>query len=313
MESLPNTPHISPEKQKMTDQDLQDLEDFQYLLSIMEKQGNVWGTIQQIDIDDAILRKDRLSSFVEGKTPEGSVTVLFDDIIFDFDGVLYDSSHSFYRAIQIMLERHADKLIQAPDNLAEMANSYQAPYQHYYKRFGISLETPEDRAWFKAEYREAMAQANTEHHIPADFYPEVKSVLDKIKDAKKENPRLRVHIISAGENEYIKDALYKYGIADDFDEIHGDCHDKQAMIKAIADKGISDKTVMIGDLPSDLKDAQLVQGVKTIAVARGATEYERLGMYLPDYIVTDLNGVLDLKSYSRELREKEYNIKDKKI
>lgn len=61
---------------------------------------------------------------------------------------------------------------------------------------------------------------------------------------------------------------------------------------------------MIGDLPSDIKDAQQIEGVKTIAVARGETERDHLGMFLPDYIVSDLNGLLNLKSYSRELREK---------
>lgn len=77
------------------------------------------------------------------------------------------------------------------------------------------------------------------------------------------------------------------------------------MIKSIVDKNEeADKVVMVGDLPSDIKDAQKIEGVKTIAVARGDTERQRLGMYLPDYIVADLEGILSLKSYSKELREK---------
>lgn len=307
MESLPNTPQSSPEKPKLTDQDLQDREDFQYLLSIMEKQGAV-GVTQPSDYEDAISYRDKLKSFREQKTPEGSITILFDDVIFDFDGVLYDSTYSTYRALELMLEKSADKNIPPPSTISEIANSYQAPFQNYYKRFGISLDTPEDIASFRDAYREVMIQVNNEHHTSADLYPEVRDVLDKIKEAKKENPRLRVHIISAGSERHIKDVLDKHGITDDFDEIHPECHDKRAMIKTIADRAEEkDRTVMIGDLPSDIKDAKQVAGVKTIAVARGNDEHEHLGMYLPDYLVTDLNGVLNLKSHSKELREKEYD------
>lgn len=309
MESPPNTPQPSPEKSapKLTEQDLQDREDFQYLLLIMEKQGSV-GVTQPSDYEDAISYRDKLESFREGKALEGSVTILFDDVIFDFDGVLYDSTYSTYRALELMLEKGADKNIPSPNTIPEIANSYQAPFQNYYKRFGTSLETPEDIVAFRDAYRDVVIQVNNEHHAPADLYPEVKNVLDKIKEAKKENSSLRIHIISAGSEKHIKDVLEKHGIIDDFDEIHAESHDKTAMIKTVADRAkVKDRTVMVGDLPSDIKNARQVAGVKTIAVARGTSEHEHLGMYLPDYIVTDLTGLFDLKSYSRELREKEYD------
>ena len=273
MESLPQQPREKL-KQKLTDQDLQDREDFQYLLSIMEKQRNIWGKIQQLDIDDATLYRDKLKSFAEGKAPEGPITVLFNDIIFDFDGVLYDSTYSTYRALQLTLEEKADKNISAPDTIPEIANSYQAPFEDYYRRFGIPVPKTE-KEWeiFRDEYRQKQKQVDSEHHTPAALYPEVKEVLDKMKEAKRENPDLRVHIISAGSDKHIKDVLQKNRIQDDFDEIHAECHDKSAMIKTIADKAeVREKTIMIGDLPSDIKDAQRVEGVKTIAVARGAEE-----------------------------------------
>lgn len=292
---------------KLTEQDLQDREDFRYFLAIMEKQGAT-GVTQSSDYEDALSYRDIVESFREKKASEGSVTTLFNDVIFDFDGVLYDSTYSIYRALELMLEKEADKNIPFPSTIQEIANTYQAPAQNYYKRFGISLETPEEVVAFRDDYREVMKQVDSEHHTPAALYPEVKDVLDTIKEAKKENPHLKIHIISAGSEKYIKDVLEKNGITDDFDEIHSECHNKRAMIETIADKsGIRDKTVMIGDLPSDIKDARQVEGVKTIAVARGTIEREHLGMYLPDYVVTDLTGVLHLKSYSRELREREYN------
>lgn len=290
---------------ELTEQDLEDREDFLYLLSIMEQQRAV-GVTQPLDYKDAITYRDSLQSFCEQEAPEGSVTVLFNDIIFDFDGVLYDSTYSVYRALELTLDKKADKKIPIPASVEEIANSYQAPFQDYYRRFGISLNTPEELASFKDTYREVQTQVNNEHHTPAALYPEVKNVLDKIKEAKQDNPNLKIHIISAGSEKYIKEVLVKENIGDDFDEIHADCHDKSAMIQSIADKGVTrEKTVMIGDLPSDIKDAKQVEGVRTIAVARGTDEYERLGMYLPDYIVKDLGGILDLRSYSKELREED--------
>ena len=307
MESLPSTPQASPEKPKLTDQDLQDREDFQYLLSVMKKQGNDWGTIQQIDVEDATLYKDRVEAFREVKLPEGSVTILFNHIMFDFDGVLYDSTYSAYRAVQLLLEETADKNIPAPEKIEEIANSYQQPQEKYYKRFGIIQRSQEEIDQFRDRYRAIQERVKQELSASEDLFPEVKVVLDKIKEARQANPQLKVHIVSSAKNDYVIRVLERNGILDDFDEIHTDCKDKTELIRSITQNDQEGKSVMIGDLPSDIKDAQKVNGVRTIAVARGEIERERLGMYLPDYVVTDLNGILDLKSHSKELREKEYD------
>lgn len=317
MESLPNTAQSSPEKPKLTDQDIQDREDFQYLLSIMDKQGAV-GITQPSDYEDAIAYKNQLESFIKQRVPEGSIVVLFDNIIFDFDGVLYDSTYSVYRALELTLEKEADKGIKIPGTVQAIANSYHQPHQDYYKRFGIPLEVM-DHPSFNATYHQAQDQVNAEHHTPASLYPEVSDVLEKIKEAKRDNPSLKAYVLSAGRVDYVKDVLAKNNILDVFDEVYAQVKgapdiDKPAIIQKIAQAAKGElKTVMVGDLPSDIKaarrrkDGQEIHGVRTIAVARGSMERERLGMYLPDYIVTDLGGLLDLKSYSKELREQEYN------
>lgn len=301
MESFPHSGAISPESKKpeLTAQDEQDREDFRYLLSIMERQGNIWGTIQSVDLEDSELHRDNIKSFCEKQSPEGSITVLFDNVIFDFDGVLHDTTYATYKATEVMLERKGDKGIPTPSTIEEIANSYQAPYQNYYKRFGITEDST-----FISDYRKIRAQIDSEHHTQAALYPEVKIILNKLREAKKDNPKLTLHIVSASAPEDVMDALSVNGITGEFGEIHVEAHGKTAMIQSIADRGEKGRTIMIGDLPSDIKDAQKVEGVKTVAVARGAIERERLGMYLPDYIVTDLKGLLDLKSYSKELRER---------
>ncbi|HCC06070.1 TPA: hypothetical protein DEP94_01770 [Candidatus Nomurabacteria bacterium] len=302
----PDTPQMPvPEVAKLTQQDLEDREDFQYLLSIMEKQRAV-GITQPLDYVDAMKYRDELEAFKKREAPEGSIVELYDDIIFDFDGVLYDSTYPAYRTTELLLETVGDKNIPIPETVEDLANSFQAPFKDYYNRFRVKLDTVEQIHSLREAYMRIYKQVNAEHHKPAEMYPEVKDVLDKIKEAKKNKPNLKVHIISAGLEPHIKDALIEADILGDFDEIHSDCHDKTEMIQAIRDKfGHPERTIMIGDLPSDIKDGQLVDGVKTIAVARGEVERDRLSMYLPDYVVMDLNGLFDLKSLSKELREKQ--------
>lgn len=288
---------LTPEER----QDIENLEDARYLIEIMLKQGAT-GIFQTSDMQDALFYKEHVKEFSERSTPEGSVTDLFDDIIFDFDGVLYNSSHSVYMAVKLMLARKANKDIAAPETIHEIANSFHSPFQDYYRRFDIALDTPDEIASFKEAYRVVRRAIDEENTNPSTFYDEVKFVLDNIKEAKKERPSIRLHIVSASSRKHIFEALAQDGLEECFDEIHADCHDKAATIKNIAKQGQENKTVVIGDLPSDIKDAQYVDGVRTIAVARGERERERLGMYLPDYIVDNLEQLFDLKPYSKELR-----------
>ncbi len=304
MEFSPQNTNSAEAQPQLTAQDIKDRDDFQYLLSIMEKQKAV-GITQRLDYEDSIDYRDNIESFKVKQTPEGPVYVLFDDIIFDFDGVLYDSTYAAYRALQLMLDKKGDKSIPFPESVEEVANSYQAPFQNYYKRFGITFDTPEEIHSFRDAYREVQAQINDEHHTPAALYPEVKVILDRLKESKKANPKLKIHIVSAGSEKQVKPVLEAGGVLNDFDEIHLEAHDKVAAIKSIAEKNTAERTVMVGDLPSDIKDAKKIDGVRSIAVARGNTEQERLGMYLPDYIVADLSGLLNLESFSKKLKERE--------
>lgn len=287
-------------------EDIKNREDFEYLLSIMNKQG-ASGITQPIDYQDALAYKNKKDSFVAETAPEGSVAELFDHVIFDFDGVLYDSTYFAYRATELMLEKKGREDISLPPSVAAVANTYSVPHTTYYKRYGITFDTPEKFLEFQKEYREVARQVNEEHHTPATLYPEVKVVLDTLREAKKQNPKLQIHIVSAGAGKYVRDVLEKYSLLADFDQIHTETQNKAITIKNISiQNGETDskRTVMIGDLPSDIKDAQS-EGVRAVGVARGEREEERLGMYLPDYLVRDLSGVLHLHSYSKQLREKD--------
>ncbi len=281
---------------------VRDREDFPALLPIMRKQGAT-GILQPSDYDDALKYREQLPKFLTSESLEGSAVEIFDEIIFDFDGVLYDGMYAVNRAVLGMIETMADKTIPLPKTIEDIATSFQSPFQKYYRRFGIFLETPEEITSFRDAYREVQTKVNAEHHTPATLFPEVKAVLDAMKAAKRVNPNLKIHIISAGSAKHIQEVLTQHGVIGDFDQIHAECHDKVAMIQFIAERAPKkERVVMVGDLPSDIKDGQKVNGVRTLAVARTPESREWLGMYLPDYIVSDLSGMFHLQSYAKELQ-----------
>mgnify|MGYP001574211189 CR=1 FL=1 len=275
-------------------------------LSIMKKQGAL-GVLQPSDFEDAERYRKNVAAFCEREAAEGSVEDLFDDIIFDFDGVLFDGMYPVNKAVELMIKAKGDQNIPATSavTLDDIAVSFQSPFQKFYRRFGIFLDTPKDIEEFKVAYRKIQSQINAEHHTPATIFPEVHDVLESLRLAKNDHPHLRVHIISAGSEKHIQHILAEAGITQDFDQIHAECHDKFAMIDAIAQQSSArEKTVMIGDLPSDIKDGQRVSGVKTIAIARNARAQDWLEMYLPDYIVKDLNGLFSLQSFAKILKSR---------
>ncbi len=276
------------------------------LLSIMKKQGAL-GVLQPSDVEDAQRYQRNVAVFREQEAAEGSVEDLFDDIIFDFDGVLFDGMYPVNKAVELMIKAKGDKKIPETSTvtLDDVAVSFQSPFQKFYRRFGIFLDTPEEIAEFKKDYREVQARINAEHHTPAAIFPEVHDVLEKLRRAKADRPHLRIHIISAGAEKHIQHILAEADIAQDFDQIHAECHDKFAMIDAIAQQSTArERTVMIGDLPSDIKDGQRVSGVKTIAIARSPRAQDWLEMYLPDYMVKDLNGLFSLQSFAKILKSR---------
>lgn len=297
------TPEEAPEKLSREDQEAR--EDLLYILSIMEKQGAV-GITQPVDYRDALRYKERLPDYLQEVAPEGSVATLFDEVIFDFDGVLYDSMYSVYKAVELMLEERADRKFTEGATPDEASKKFTSPFPTFYARFGIKLTTEDEKKSFVQAYRRIQAEVNNMHHAPAALFPEAKAVLMRLHEAKKENPNLRIHIISAGSKEHVHDVLERYQITEIFDQIHPECHDKTEQIRIIAEEADEpSRTVMIGDLPSDIKDAQSISGVRTIAIARTKPEKERLGMFLPDYVIGSLDDLFALKPHNKELAGQE--------
>jgi phosphoglycolate phosphatase-like HAD superfamily hydrolase len=283
------------EKLIFTREDQEDRDTFRIILEIMKMQGAI-GESQSTDYEDALWYIANLEIHNKKNLPEGDVTQHFDNIIFDFDGVIYDSANVIYKAALIMIQYYKAHHIEIPKSHKDVASSFSSPAIEYFKRFGIDFISPEEAKEFREYYLKVVKPKIEEGAMP-DLYPEVNEVLGKIRLAKSRNPNLKVMILSAGRADEVIPNLERLGIKDFFDDIKVDQADKKEGIKGIVGESDPSRTIVIGDLPSDIKDAQAIAGVKTIAVARGTREKERLGYYLPDYLVTNLKELFNLKKY----------------
>lgn len=288
--------------EKLTLKDVDDRKNWEEIFEIMKQQGAV-GITQTLDYRDALWYKNNLEKFKEKTSPEGSIVDLYDDIIFDFDGVLYDSTKAVYEAAKLAIENFAKGCVHPNLSVPEIANSFHSPFNEYYARFGIDFNDPKTKKAFYNYYQNfCYPQAKNNH--PPRFYDDALKMLEVLRQAKLKNPNLKVHLVSANKGDYLREKLGEIGALDIFTEMHFNAGDKKETIGEIASKSNNrERCIMIGDLPSDIKDAQANIGVKSVAVVRGEREQERLGHYLPDYIVPNLDKIFDLKSYAKELRE----------
>jgi phosphoglycolate phosphatase-like HAD superfamily hydrolase len=268
----------------------------------MGRQGAV-GITQPLDYQDSIWHQDNLEHFKTQEFPEGDIAKHYDDIIFDFDGVLYDSTDAVYYAATLALNHFAPGNEHAELDVADVANSYHSPFQEYYKRFGIDFNDPQVKSEFFRYYIDVCYPEAQKKH-PEHFYADAIITLKRLKEEKSSNPNLRIHIVSAKRDQAGRKLLLEAGLIDFLDDIHFEADDKKAAIGEIVLKSQNpNRCIMIGDLPSDIKDAQANDGVRSVAVARGDREAERLGCYLPSYIVNDLEAIFELKSYSKQIYE----------
>ena len=292
-------------KENLTPQDFGDRKAWEETFNTMEKQGSV-GTTQSLDYKDALWYKENVETFKKEKFPEGSIVENYDDLIFDFDGVLYDSTKPAYLAAKLALEKFAPTNTHAHLSYEDVANSYHSPFQDYYKRFGIVFDTPEKAKEFQDYYQQVIYPQVKKEVGEPKFYDDALITLEKLREEKVKNPNLKVHLVSAGKEDYIREKLNEIGYLDVFTDMHLSAGDKKKSIAEIVEKSKSkERSVMIGDSPSDIKDAHSNQGVRSIAVARGQRETERLEHFLPSYVVNNLEEIFDLKSYAKELAEKD--------
>lgn len=207
----------------------------------------------------------------------------YDAIIFDWDGVIYDS------------------IAQVAQNSVEVCKTYGVDIttDHYYKHFsqpwwvwyrdlGIPTETDEQKIELDRRYWEIHKLTHADHQI----FPDVVETLQGL-----EEKGIHLGIISAGLGETIKSILKKENLDSLFSEqdiIYRADH-KVERIKEFCERNNFDldKVLMVGDLPSDIENGEEA-GVKTVGIARWESAIERLKKFQPDYLFESLTEILDI-------------------
>jgi phosphoglycolate phosphatase-like HAD superfamily hydrolase len=281
---------MSQEKFHFTPEDEQDREELRRVLAIMERR-NVAGETQPQDYREAVEKRDKEDSTLE-KREAGeprNIEDIADTVIFDWDGVLLDSMERISRGAAALITHLGEENIPKVTG-EEVEKSYDAPFWEYYKRFGIPVETPEDRqVVFDYFHQKVLPELSKELPEEDVLFPEVRETLAALKQkGLSKNPNFRIGIVSAGQPERIQRELAKYELDSIVDFVIGSQHSKTEALKEVCEQNKlnPERTLYFGDLPSDIRD---VRGtglpIKIVSVARLEGAEDRLGSYDPDYLV----------------------------
>jgi phosphoglycolate phosphatase-like HAD superfamily hydrolase len=275
-------------------------QNFVRVLEVMELQG-ASGITQPSDYVDAIQYLKEIDGQNKLESQQISVLEHFDSLVFDFDGVIADSTVSMYEGAKEIIDTFAGSDIpkgQVPQTTDDVANTYSSPGSQYYKRFGIKSNGINDH------YLKVIFPKMKEVHGIPKIYPEVPYVFEVIRNAKLVNSSLKIYLLTAGSEAHVNDILKESGYLSIFDDIFYNEYDKKSRLQNL--KELNGNIVMIGDLPSDIKDGKAV-GIKTIAVGRGARQKSRLGYFLPDFVIENLAELFDV---NKELQSAIENMND---
>ncbi len=204
----------------------------------------------------------------------------FDAILFDWDGVILDSTlHSAMVCVEVC-KRYG--VVITPEHYLE---NFSQPHWIYYESVGVKCETPEERARLEDLYWQVLEESPVEKSL----FPEAENALKQLS-----NKTFILGIISASKRHLITDML-ALGLNEIFDDenIISDVINKVQSIKDFYERNRVDpkRVLMIGDLPSDLIDGRDA-GVKVAGLARNTKQRERLASYKPDYLFDDLTQLL---------------------
>ncbi|MFH1285364.1 MAG: HAD family hydrolase [Candidatus Micrarchaeota archaeon] len=214
--------------------------------------------------------------------------MLFNAVLFDWDGTLYNSGPATYEIYRdIFKEKNLGVL-----ELEEFRREYSANYHSYYEKHNVSKELWKE---LDEEWVERFIARETE----MDLFGCAKEVLLKLK-AK----GIRVGIVSNGQRKRLEHQLNKYGIMKFFDVVVG-VDDEGAefkpapgsLITAMKKLGLNGENcssaLHIGDMVEDVEAGKRA-GMQTAAVLSGVHGVQKLKSLEPDYLMEDVCGLLEL-------------------
>lgn len=206
----------------------------------------------------------------------------YDEIIFDFDGTLCDSSEGIIESVEYALGKLGVPL---PPRKKLEGFIGPATYVSFQDITGLSPETAEKAV---AYFREIYVPQNIYH---CKLYGGMKELLSELKAAG------AILAVASSKPQMPLDIVTEHlGIRGYFDKVIGadplvKNSDKEALVcRAVVGKN----PVMVGDAVFDVRAAKAA-GIASVAAAYGFTDRETLSKENPDFIaesVTDLRKIL---------------------
>jgi phosphoglycolate phosphatase-like HAD superfamily hydrolase len=236
------------------------------------------------------------------QTPEGKVwketdlTQIAERIIFDWDGVLCDSTKRLNRATYYLIKEKGEGPLAAALTEQEVTDTFDMPVWDYLRKYGVKVddEDPEKQAELRAKisdeyHNEYLLRKYDDMPDEDDMFPEA---IETIKMLHEQG--IKLDIISAGDENKIRAVLARHGLSHCFESVLGGQRDKTQAIAnaaAAAEKNGTEpsKILYFGDLPSDIRHTKNSNsGVRSVAVAFTPAAQARLEGTDTDFMVTGM-------------------------
>lgn len=192
-------------------------------------------------------------------------------IIFDFDGVIADCLHYIHKIINILADKHGFRRIDSDEHFSDLINGN---LLQMIDRLGIPKHL---LPIIYLEYKEMMKKELPKMHIYKGMDEVIKTLAEH---------HILV-IISSNHKDIIEDFLDHHGLRECFRQIMGAefSFHKEHKLKHIIKELDSKKSYFITDTLGDVRDAKVVEGLKTIGVSWGYHTWSKKDDISPDMLV----------------------------
>jgi phosphoglycolate phosphatase-like HAD superfamily hydrolase len=195
----------------------------------------------------------------------------YDGYLVDWDGTAYDSLDRIYYCSCYVFKKAG---LEPPDR-ETFDQSIENPFTEWIQSQGVQADGQTIGEWFNQEKRGRIA----------GFFP------DAIRFMRLADQRdIKIGIISGNNTSYIERKLREKGLHHHFDLIRGETGHKVQAIRDFCDEHSLNpaRTLMIGDLTSDVRDAKAA-GVRSAALCRRPLTWPRLFAAGPNYLAPDFD------------------------
>jgi len=196
------------------------------------------------------------------------------NIIFDWTGVIKDSSQYHFEMTNKMLEYFGLK--RKP--IEQLKEEWSEPYMTFWNKYLPDLTKDQQNIVYK------------KFVVENPNIKEYSGISDLIIKFKNEGKKLVV--LSSDHSVSILSEIKKFGLENIFDEVEIEIHDKEeTLFKIIKRNGFNkEETVIVGDSNQEIVIGKKA-GIKTIAVTWGLCSENNLKLYNPDYLIHNLEDL----------------------